>query len=172
MYTIEDVLELKPCNEARKWLKSQQNLESAWEICQRGDWMIWVLTNANLLTKKDNLAIQLAILETPIGDNKTVLSLITDERSLAFIEIKREKLRGVDISAAAWAAAWAAARDAAARDAAWAAAWDATNAANAAARAAARATTNVAAWDAANAAAWAWIANKIRELITNPSTRT
>ena len=163
MYTIEDVLELKPCNEARKWLKSQQNLESAWEICQRGDWMIWVLTNANLLTKKDNLAIQLAILETPIGDNKTVLSLITDERSLAFIEIKREKLRGVDISAAAWAAAW---------DATNAAAWDATNAANAAARAAARATTNVAAWDAANAAAWAWIANKIRELITNPSTRT
>lgn len=33
----------KPCDDAVTWLENQPDIETAWETCERGDWMIWAL---------------------------------------------------------------------------------------------------------------------------------
>jgi len=35
--------ELGPCKEAVRWLTGQASFESAWQTCERGDWMLWLL---------------------------------------------------------------------------------------------------------------------------------
>ena len=42
-----------PCDEAFDWLKSQRDIKSAWENCQKGTWMLWAIqysTNARKIT--------------------------------------------------------------------------------------------------------------------------
>jgi len=34
---------IKPCNDAAEWLKTQLDIKTAWNTCQRGDWMWWAL---------------------------------------------------------------------------------------------------------------------------------
>ena len=36
---------LQPCAEAAEWLETQPDIATAWDCCQRGDWMMWLLTN-------------------------------------------------------------------------------------------------------------------------------
>lgn len=184
MTTINDVLlNMEPCEEGAEWLVTQPNLATAWENCKRSDWMLWLSEQLDILTDQQDLAIQLVVLDTPLADGSKVVDLITDARSLTFIELKRQRLAGVEIDQFAWSAAWDAAWDAArtaawdaartaACDAAWSAsevaAWDAAGAAaGAAARAAARAAAP-AAWDAAWDAAGSWQADRIREIVGNP----
>jgi len=102
-----------PCNEGIEWLNAQTTLEQAWENCPRGDWMLWLLGELNLLTEQQELALQVAMLETPLADGRKVLDLITDPRSLAFIDLKRQRLSGVEIDAASWGVTRSAASDAA-----------------------------------------------------------
>ena len=142
---------LHPCAEAAEWLETQPDVATAWNCCQRGDWMTWLLTN--LPTPKDvsvTLAIRFArsVLHlVPAGEERPRLAIEAAERWLA------EPTE--DNRAAARAAAWAA--DAAADAAAWAAAWAADAAADAAAWAASAAAS------AADAAAHADI---IREVVS------
>lgn len=166
--SIPELLELYPCNEAVEWLEGYTDANIAWQECPRSDWLIWVLQRTNQLTPMLNLAIQLKALETPLGDGRKVLDLITDERSLAFIELKKRRLAGEEVSEAIWCEAARAAAYAAARAAAYA-----TVAVDAAytARAAAHAACTAAADDAANAvnaanAAKSWQANSTRSLVT------
>ena len=107
---------LHPCAEAAEWLETQPDIATAWNCCQRGDWMTWLLTN--LPTPKDvsvTLAIRFArsVLHlVPAGEERARLAIEAANRWLA--EPTEEN------RAAAWAACWAAA-DAAARAAARAA---------------------------------------------------
>ena len=32
-----------PCSEARAWLDSQPDIQTAWKNCPRGDWLWWAL---------------------------------------------------------------------------------------------------------------------------------
>ena len=32
-----------PCEEAAQWLDTQPDIETAWKVCHRGDWMWWAL---------------------------------------------------------------------------------------------------------------------------------
>ena len=149
---------LHPCAEAAEWLETQPDVATAWNCCQRGDWMMWLLTN--LPTPKDvsvTLAIRFArsVLHlVPAGEERPRLAIEAAERWLA------EPTE--DNRAAARAACWAA--DAAARAACWAAraaadaAADAADAAGWVAHAAARAAAR-----AADAAAQADI---IREVVS------
>ena len=34
---------LDACSEAIEWAREQPSLETAWQVCQRGDWMLWLL---------------------------------------------------------------------------------------------------------------------------------
>ena len=40
---IKKLASLHPCNEAVEWLKEQSSMKVAWETCERGDWMLWLL---------------------------------------------------------------------------------------------------------------------------------
>ena len=46
--TIKDLELLEPCPPALKWVRSQPNVETtlqtAWERCERTDWMLWYLS--------------------------------------------------------------------------------------------------------------------------------
>jgi hypothetical protein len=127
----------KACDAAMDWLKAGQfaSLDAAWQVCQRSDWMIWLLYEANKLDDATwrHLAVDFA---------EQVSHLLTDERSRQALVVARRYADGEATDeelAAAEAAAWAAA-GAAAWAAARAAAWDAAGAAAwAAARDAARA---------------------------------
>ena len=38
-----EIEKLSPCQAAFEWLKTQPSAEIAWEVCHRGDWMLWML---------------------------------------------------------------------------------------------------------------------------------
>ena len=132
------------CSEGVQWAKSAQDMQGAWETCQRPDWMLWGLGKIGY---SDDRVMRLyacaCVRGTPTAKG-TVWDLLTDKRSKKAIEVAELFAEG-KATAQARAAACAAAGDAA-----WAAA-------GAAARAAA--------WDAARDAAWAWQANKLREMV-------
>ena len=189
--SIPELLELYPCVEAVEWLEGYTDANIAWQECPRSDWFIWVLQRTNQLTPMLNLAIQLMVLDTPLGDGRKVLDLITDERSLAFIELKKRRLAGEKVSETVWwdaadaaaAAGWSGTKAASAANAAAvvayaanaaaayaaanaAAGWSGTKAANAAAAANANAAANAAAGWSGTKAARSWQANSIRSLVT------
>lgn len=175
---------LQPCADALQWLERQTDYETAWQQCQRSDWMLWLLAKVGDLTAMEWLAINVAMIDTPLGDGRTVEALLTDERSRAFVDLKRRKLAGEAIELQEWytaaaaadaAADEAAAYAAAAADAAYAAAADAAYADAAAATYAAATDAAYAAYaaaaavdaaaDAAAGAARKWQAGKIREVV-------
>ena len=118
---------LRPCTEAAQWLETQPDIATAWNCCQRGDWMMWLLTK--LPTPKEvsvTLACGLArsVLHlVPASEDRPRLAIEAAERWLA--EPTEENRAAADAAAdaarAAADAAWDAARaaaDAAARAAA------------------------------------------------------
>jgi len=36
------LVELKACREAMRWVQQQPSAEQAWQSCERGDWMLWI----------------------------------------------------------------------------------------------------------------------------------
>ena len=43
----DSIIKLNACSEAVKWCLTQPSLDVAWDRCQRGDWMIWILGRLN-----------------------------------------------------------------------------------------------------------------------------
>lgn len=37
------IASLGPCGDEREWAESKQNAKEAWESCDRGDWMLWLV---------------------------------------------------------------------------------------------------------------------------------
>ena len=142
---------LHPCAEAAEWLETQPDVATAWNCCQRGDWMMWLLTN--LPTPKDvsvTLAIRFArsVLHlVPAGEERPRLAIEAAERWLAEPTEDNRAAARAAARAACWAAGWADWVDETIADAA--------DAATLAARAAADATITGAA-DAARSAAYTY----------------
>ena len=146
----EKLVALDACSEAVVWARGYRSLTAAWNACERGDWMIWLLTRdlsddpttperrklAGLCAKFSRRALKHA------GEYRAqiepTIKLVerwarNDPRvTLEMLNTARE---------AAWEAAWEAAREAA-RAAAWEAAWAAASAAARAANEATRAATS------------------------------
>ena len=152
---------LEACDEAKAWAKGKTR-QNAWAKCQRGDWMIWLLTQ-NKTVQNERLLRLLAcdIAETvlhlvPAGEDRPRIAIETARRFADGQATAQKLAAAVD---AAWsakaagvagAAAWAARS---AGDAAWsakAAAWAAARAAGSAGDAAWSAKAAWDAWDAAN----------------------
>ena len=38
-----NIFDRKPCDDAQEWLAAQPDLKTAWDTCERGDWMWWAL---------------------------------------------------------------------------------------------------------------------------------
>ena len=134
MITIEEFCEKHDaCKVGMKWaLENCKSMADVWENL-RPEWLIWVATREGVLTEKE---LRLFAVDCA----RQVQHLMTDQRSIAAIDVADRHAHGSATDAELDAAALAAARDAAwaaARDAAWAAraaAWAALDAARDAAR--------------------------------------
>ena len=136
------LLSINACEEARAW-NADRDLQTCWQECERGDWMLWLMKKANLCDLRT-----LTLAKAKCAE--LAKPYMKDERSLAALRaafdfanglISEDELRNAAADAyAAYADAYA---DAAA-DAAYAAAY-----------AAAAADAADAAADAAYAAAYA-----------------
>jgi hypothetical protein len=131
MKLIDYCESISACEDALNWI-GDKSLSEAWETCNRGDWMIWLINNSeNDVTDK-----QLRLIAVDCA--RQVQHLMTDQRSINALDVAERYANGeatYEELAAARDAAWAA--RAAARDAAWAAraaAWAAGAAAGDAAR--------------------------------------
>ncbi|HMM99853.1 MAG TPA: hypothetical protein PKC99_12645 [Anaerolineales bacterium] len=59
----------KPCDDAVTWLENQPDIETAWETCERGDWMIWALRHIDNPPDME-FWLKLAIWAPPIMKNE------------------------------------------------------------------------------------------------------
>lgn len=138
------LIEIKACKDAQEWADAQTDYETAWNICENGDWMLWIARKQGVDKRKFTLAkARCAWL---------VKHLMKDERSINAVEVAEKYGLGevtdeeLDAAAAAARAAYAADADAAyaAYAAAAAAAAVAAATADAAAHAAAAADADAA----------------------------
>lgn len=70
--------ELKACKDAKEWANGK-DLQTVWEKCHRGDWMLWLYRRADNYTLKE-LTIAKAYC------SETVKHLMKDERSLKALQ--------------------------------------------------------------------------------------
>jgi hypothetical protein len=118
MTILEQLKEIKACNDAIEWIESEgfTSLNQAWAKCHRSDWMIWALDNFDHSISDKDLRL------FAVRCARSVQHLITDERSINAIDIAERHAHG-NATDEELATAGAAA-GAAARDAVWAAAGD------------------------------------------------
>ena len=141
MNHIEILKANEACDEAVEWASQYPDFATAWDACQRPDWMLW-LHDKGIIPISDRDLLLFAcdcVRYTPIGDGRTVWDLLTDERSRNAVEVAERYANG-----------------------------DATDAERTAAQAAATAAARIAAWDAAWDAARAFQADLIRKRVGNP----
>ena len=157
---IKTLKRLDACHSAIAWIKSQDNIKTAWDTCQRGDWMLWIASRLGIPRERLVLAAcdcaELSLKYVTPEEPRPRIAIATARRWA----LGRETIANVRVAAdAAYAAA-----DAAAYAAAYAAdAADAADAAYDAARAAFDDADDAAfaadavhiAFDAADAAAYA-----------------
>jgi hypothetical protein len=168
MKELQSYLEgLNACEEAVLWSKEFNTLKEAWEVCERGDWMLWLLGKQSGPVDSDSrkklvwTSCQCARLALPCvkeGEDKPRIAIEAAE-AYAINEASIEDVRN-----AATAATAAAHTDDAAATAATAAAHTADDAAANAAAYAAAAAANAAAYAAAAYAAAAYAAARRKTL--------
>ena len=102
------------CENAVAWAETQPDLPTAWEVCDRPDWLLWlagrVLTDADcpaIVRSAAGIA-RTALIHIPAGEDRPRLAI---EAAEAWAECPCEAHRAA--KAAARAAAWAAAEAAA-----------------------------------------------------------
>jgi hypothetical protein len=145
-----NITHLNPCDEAAEWLLTQPDAQTAWDSCERPDWMLWYLgetgcSHQTLVT----IACRIARTVVHLAPPEALTAIEAAERWV----LDQSETNRAAADAAVWAAAWAAdaaawAADAAAARAATRAAYAAAHAADAA-YAAARAATYAATYAAA-----------------------
>jgi len=173
---------LSACDESTAWLGSLtcETARECWDTCERGDWMVWLLTKRPGVVMDRTLrliAVDFARAVQPIADSwfaqHAPQHVGAGVRLLDLIE------SDPDADPHTWATAYGTARDAAraardaaraasdaamaamaARDAAWAAEWASSDAASDAA------SDAMAAMDAARDAAWADQAQIVRARVS------
>jgi hypothetical protein len=144
---LSKLKELNACIEAVKFCKGK-DLKTAWNKCERADWLLWFICKLEIGTKKERIHVicdcaATALKYVPKGEDRPRLT-IEAARKYADEPTQENLERAGAVEAAAEAATWAATWAAevatwaagAATGAAEAAAWAATGAAEAAARAA------------------------------------
>ena len=132
MKHIDKLNKLGACGQAVKWAKEMKNGQSAWDNCERGDWMLWLvgkMSGKPESAKRKKLVLcacecaRLAMVHVPKGEIRPLKAIETAEtwaRGDATIEevrVARRAAYAADAAYAAYAAA-AYAADAAYADAA------------------------------------------------------
>ena len=100
----EKLTEINACGPAIKWV-GDMDFATAWQTCERGDWMLWLMQKAKLCDMRTLTLAKARCAET-------VKRLMKDPRSLAALQAAFDFAEGriteEELEAAA-AAAWAAA---------------------------------------------------------------
>ena len=99
------------CSEALAWLRAQPDAATAWEACERPDWLIWWLKRQPATDRKTLVRIACACARTalrfvPEGEERPRLSIETTERWLVG-DAAIEEVRTAAAAAAAYDAAYA-----------------------------------------------------------------
>ena len=150
---IKPLVKMHACSDAVEWCDQYDNLEAAWQVCERGDWMLWLLGRLSGPPKSESrkklvlTACQCARLaliyvakgeERPLRAIETAEAWANDDPDITLQDVRgaadagaRAADAAADAADAAYAAAYAADAAAYAADAADAAA-DAADAADAA----------------------------------------
>jgi hypothetical protein len=124
---IKKLEKLDPCDDALVWVKEQEGRQQAWDDCERGDWMLWLLgklcgddRRELVLTACDCARLSLKYVER--GGERPLRAIETVERWVngdGTIEEVRSAAHAADAAADAASAAYAAAYAAYAADAAF-----------------------------------------------------
>lgn len=71
-FSISNLQEMNPCSEAMEWVKTQPDLKTAWENCERADWMLWFARQKGLVKKVKSVKLACAFARrvTSIFENK------------------------------------------------------------------------------------------------------
>ena len=75
------------CSESQEWAKGYRSYKSAWEACDRVDWILTLLAKLNYDPIQLRLIAAWCARNTPLGDGRTTWDLLTDERSRHAIEV-------------------------------------------------------------------------------------
>ena len=78
MDSIKLLKKLNACSEGIEFVSKHDSLESAWNACERGDWMLWLAAKVKVPIKTLTLAKGLCV--------NTVRHLMKDERSIAAVD--------------------------------------------------------------------------------------
>lgn len=74
-----DIIKYQPCQDGLEYYKSKSDFMTAWNDCQRGDWMLWIA---------HKLGVDKRILTLAKGKcAETVKHLMKDERSRKVVEV-------------------------------------------------------------------------------------
>ena len=165
---INKLEQLDACSEAIRWVETQETIEQAWQNCERGDWLLWLIGKLDIDRKRLVLATcqcaRLSLHFIPEDESRPKIAIETAERwtqgEATLSEVKIDAYADVTVAANAYAAVAAVAVAAnayadAAADAAYAYAYAAAVAAVAVAANAADDVAANAADDVANAYAYA-----------------
>jgi len=163
---IEYIKSLNPCSDGLSWANEQKSIESIYDNCDRGDWLIWLLRKSCKITKPQAVIVAIKCAERVLhvyekkhpDDNRPRKAI---EAALKYYESPTEENRK-----AADAYAADAATDA--TDAAYAAAYATTSAAAYAAAYAADAAAYAAADAVAKKSERKAQADIIRKEVSNP----
>ncbi|NLZ31335.1 MAG: hypothetical protein GX885_11465 [Methanomicrobiales archaeon] len=155
---------LSACHEAIEWVATQKDYETAWQNCERGDWMLWLAKKLNVDDRKLTLA--------KFKCANQVRHLLKDQRSIDALDAAEKYGNGeagIEALNTAADAAYDAAEDAPSAYASAAASADASVAAYAALATAeaAYATAAYAIAEAAYAASLKKSADFCREVLTD-----
>ena len=80
---------LRACEEAVEWASQYPTLQAAWEACERGDWMLWLLGKScgNTGSEKHKQVVllackcaRLALKHVPRGEDRPRIAIETAER--------------------------------------------------------------------------------------------
>lgn len=119
---IEDIEKLNPCHDGIEWLREQKSPAKAWQICERGDWMLWLI-GKQVVGKESKLrkrivlcacdCARLALKHVPEDEHRPLIAIETAE-AWANGGMTTAKQASAAAADAAYAAACAAAAYAAA----------------------------------------------------------
>ncbi len=60
---VEDILAHDPCREGLKYARKFGSIAEAWEACDRGDWMVWLLQERGLMDKRTSVSLAIKFAE-------------------------------------------------------------------------------------------------------------
>ena len=116
MNHIKKLQNIGACSQAVEWCKNHKSMQSAWDNCERGDWMAWLL--GRTVKKNSKAHKKLVLVACKIARDVLYLIPSKEKRPLIAIETAEKWCRGEatteEVRAAADAAADAAASYAAA----------------------------------------------------------